>query len=99
MIKSEEKSFSYEEAFQRLETILSTLNEGQASLDQSLHLFEEANGLIETCSKLLNTAEKRIEKLVKGRDQKLQLDEQEKPLTESFQTSMSSLNPETGELM
>ncbi len=99
MTKLNDQPFSYEEAFQRLEKILTTLNEGSVPLDQSLHLFEEANGLIETCSKQLNTAEKRIESLIKGREGQLKVDSNGNPETENFQPAVqNSLNQHTGEL-
>lgn len=100
MKNSDPKPFSYEEAFQRLEQILTSLNEGNVSLDRSLKLFEEANQLIETCSKQLNTAEKRIEMLIKNRDQKLQIDADGHPKTQEFSPPHSAnLNTETGELV
>lgn len=95
----EAPNFSYEEAFQKLEKILTNLNEGDVSLDRSLELFEEANGLIETCSKQLSAAEKRIEKLVKGRNQEVQVDEKGEPQIESFEPpAQAHLNQTTGEL-
>jgi exodeoxyribonuclease VII small subunit len=62
-------SLSYEKAFERLEKILETMNSGKVPLEESLKLFEEAEHLIRTCSISLNTAEKTIEKLIKGRNQ------------------------------
>lgn len=74
---------SFEEAFERLETILKQLNEGKASLDDSLKLFEEANSLINNCAQKLTNAEQKIEKLMKNRSD-LVLDKNSKPIAEPF---------------
>jgi len=80
----EEKSF--EKAFDRLEEILKKLNDGKINLDDSLKLFEEADGLITTCSKKLNNAEQKIETLIKKRN-KILLDEEGNPKTEPFDSN------------
>ena len=36
------EEISFEKAFERLDVILQTMNEGKVSLDKSLKLFEEA---------------------------------------------------------
>jgi len=79
---TEEKSF--EKAFDRLEEILQQMNEGKVSLDSSLKLFEEADGLITQCNKKLTNAEQKIETLIKNRNSQLELDG-EKPKTKAFE--------------
>jgi exodeoxyribonuclease VII small subunit len=79
-----EKKQSFEKAFERLEDILKGLNEGQTTLDDSLKLFEEADVLINNCSSKLSNAEQKIEKLIKGRNSELVLDEKQNPLKEPF---------------
>lgn len=92
-------NFSYEEAFQRLEKILNNLNDGSVSLDQSLKLFEEANGLIDTCSKQLNSAEKKIQTLIKTRQGNIEINPDNEPLTQDFDPrGQNQLNSHTGEL-
>ncbi len=61
------KEVAFEEAFTRLEAILERMNSGKSSLDESLKLFEEADGLIAQCSKRLVDAEKRVETLIQQR--------------------------------
>lgn len=78
------KEVSFEKAFERLEEILETMNSGSASLDKSLELYEEADSLIGLCSKRLNAAEQKIEKLIKKRDGELSLSEEGNPQTEPF---------------
>lgn len=54
------KKQSYEEAISALETIVTKLESGKASLDESLKLFEEGTKLAAFCSKALDTAEQKI---------------------------------------
>ncbi len=79
------KEPDFEKSFQRLEEILETMNSGEAGLDQSLKLYEEANQLIISCGKRLNDAEQTIEKLIKDRDGELALSEDGTPSTEHFE--------------
>jgi exodeoxyribonuclease VII small subunit len=82
---------SYEMAFERLEKILNLLNENKESLEDSIKLFEEANGLINKCNKKLSAAEKKIETLIKSRDGSLTLDDDKMPLKQAFPSESDSL--------
>ena len=62
------KSMSFEEALARLETIVRTLESGDAPLDRSLAIFEEGISLVKTCNEKLESAEQRIKILTKGPD-------------------------------
>ncbi len=73
----------FEQAFERLEQILEKMNSGKTALEESLKLFEEAEGLIRSCNARLTTSEQRIEALVKQRSQVV-LDAAQKPRTELF---------------
>jgi exodeoxyribonuclease VII small subunit len=75
---------SFETAFARLEEILERMNSGSISLDESLKLYEEADRLIITCNKRLNDAERRIEILIKNRNNELTLGNDQKPITQDF---------------
>ena len=77
---------TFEQAFARLEQILEKMNSGKATLEESLQLFEEAEGLIRSCTARLTTSEQRIEALLKQRGQ-LALDAAGSPKTESFAAS------------
>lgn len=63
-----EQDLPFEKAFARLEEILEKLNSSSVSLDESLKLYEEADKLISTCTTRLNSAEQKIEALIKNRD-------------------------------
>lgn len=75
---------TFEKAFHRLEEILEKLNSGAVSLDESLRLYEEANGLIIHCSQNLNQAEQRITMLMKNRQGELQLGADQRPQVQDF---------------
>ncbi len=78
------EQLSFETAFARLEEILEKMNSGSVSLDESLKLYEEADKLINTCSKRLNDAERKIETLIKNRNGELILDANQKPVIQDF---------------
>ncbi|MCX6994959.1 MAG: exodeoxyribonuclease VII small subunit [Chlamydiae bacterium] len=75
---------TYEIASNRLEKILEEMAKPQASLEQSLALYEEADKLISFCNKSLSGAESRIEMLIKNRSNDLVLDNKGDPITQDF---------------
>lgn len=86
-LKNSQSDKSFESAFARLEEILECMNSGSISLDESLKLYEEADGLVNTCSKRLNDAERKIEILIKNRGGDLALNMEQKPITQDFSLS------------
>ncbi len=58
----------FEDALNKLEKIVSQLEEGDISLEDSLKLFEEGIRLSRICNQKLDEAEKRVEILIKGDD-------------------------------
>ena len=61
----------FEKAIQRLEKIVDDLEKGELDIDKSREIFEEGIKMSRVCSKKLNEAEAKIEKLT--RDQKGEL--------------------------
>ena len=59
---------SFEENMQRLEQIVRSMERGDVPLEESLKLFREGTGLIESCGKLLDEAELQVKKIVAGPD-------------------------------
>lgn len=55
--------WTFEKAMTRLEQIVSMLESGRCTLDESLKLFEEGTKLTAYCTKSLKTAEQKILKL------------------------------------
>jgi len=61
----------FDDALNKLEKIVSRLEEGNISLEESLKLFEEGIRLSRFCNQKLDEAEKRVEILIKGKDGKV----------------------------
>ncbi len=54
------KEITYEEAVKRLEEIVTLLEKNEATLDESMKLFEEGTKLAAICNKKLNDAKQKI---------------------------------------
>jgi exodeoxyribonuclease VII small subunit len=72
----------FEDALERLERIVDSLEAGNLGLEESLKVFEEGVGLARRCARYLDEAEKRIELLTRDesgalRTEALLLDEDE----------------------
>ncbi len=57
----------FEKAMSRLEKIVEELESGDLDIDKSLEIFEEGIRMSRLCSKKLNEAEAKIEKLTKDK--------------------------------
>lgn len=78
-------TFSFEQAYKRLEEILQKLSSSEVALEESLKLYEEADKLITLCNQKLGAAEQKMQILLKNRNGDMQLNERGEPQTESFQ--------------
>jgi exodeoxyribonuclease VII small subunit len=58
----------FEDALNKLEKIVSKLEDGEIPLEESLKLFEEGIRLSRLCNQKLEEAEKRVEILMKGKN-------------------------------
>jgi exodeoxyribonuclease VII small subunit len=65
---------TFEEALKRLEEIVSKLENGDISLEESINIFKEGVELTKFCKQKLNTAETQLKKLVKDENGNFQLD-------------------------
>jgi exodeoxyribonuclease VII small subunit len=68
MPKKEETAIgemSYEKAFAELEKVVSSLENDQLTLDVSMKLFARGQILVDHCSRLLDTAELKVQTLTK----------------------------------
>ena len=63
-----EKNMTFEEAMQRLEQIVRTLERGDAKLNDSLRLFQEGTELIRLCNTQLSNAELEVRKVMVSAD-------------------------------
>ena len=73
MAKKDLEKKKFEEAVEELEKVVERLESGELSLEESLAAFEEGVGLVKFCNQKLNEVEKKIERLVKDKEGKLQL--------------------------
>jgi exodeoxyribonuclease VII small subunit len=55
---------SFEDALEKLEGHVRTLEQGELTLDESLHIFEDGMKLAKFCEKKLDEAEQKIEIMV-----------------------------------
>lgn len=78
----------FEDALKKLEKIVSELEDGDLSLDESLARYEEGISLSKMCAKKLEAAKKKVELLLKNEDGSFEL----KPFDES---SAGDEKPET----
>jgi exodeoxyribonuclease VII small subunit len=74
----------FEEAIERLENIVESLENGDLSLDESLKIFEEGMSLVSFCSKKLEEAEQKVTMLIKDqsgayKQQPFEVEEKEDP--------------------
>jgi exodeoxyribonuclease VII small subunit len=60
-----EKKISFEKALEKLENIVTDIEEGNVSLDESIKKYTEGMKLIDTCRSILDGAEKKIQLLSK----------------------------------
>lgn len=58
------KELTFENALERLEEIVSALENGEAPLDTALSLFEEGVKLVKLCNEKLEGAEQAVKQLV-----------------------------------
>ncbi|MEM0964532.1 MAG: exodeoxyribonuclease VII small subunit [Verrucomicrobiota bacterium] len=72
MSKKNEEEISYEEAFGKLQEIVSRLEEDEPDLDHLVRDYEEGMALLKTCHERLNEAALRIEKVAD--DEKMSLE-------------------------
>jgi exodeoxyribonuclease VII small subunit len=65
---SNDSEMNFEDALKALETIVRTLESGEAPLDESIALYERGNTLRALCQKRLDAAKARIEAITIGGD-------------------------------
>ena len=66
------KKEKFEEALQKLEAIVTQMEEGDLPLEETLKAFEEGVRLARFCASKLDEAERKVEKLMRDQAGKLQ---------------------------
>ena len=59
---------NFEDSLKRLEDIVKQMEQGNVPLAESLRLFEEGTCLVSQCNHLLDDAELKVVRLMKGSD-------------------------------
>ena len=60
------KKLSFEQALERIEEIVSEIEDGSVPLEESIEKYAEGTKLIDYCRTVLGKAEKKIQLLTKG---------------------------------
>lgn len=77
MATKKEKSpqkFDFEKALEQLEKIVSDLESGELTLDESIRAFEKGVELSRLCQKRLEVAEERVKKLIEKAEGEIDLE-------------------------
>ena len=59
---------TFEQSMQRLEQIVRAMERGDVPLEESLKLFQEGTGLVQTCGELLDKAELQVKMIAVAPD-------------------------------
>lgn len=79
----QEKKPKFEEALARLERIVTEIEEGKVSLEESIDKYAEGIKLVKHCRGILDAAEQKIQLLTRGKGETLRPDgELEEPATD-----------------
>jgi exodeoxyribonuclease VII small subunit len=68
------EKLSFEQALEKLEQIVSQIEEGQVSLEQSIERYAEGIQLIKKCRAILERAEQKIQILAKAEGASLEIE-------------------------
>jgi len=71
----DEPEVGFEQALGRLEGLVDRLETGELPLEETIQTFEEGQKLLRLCSRLLDTAEQRVQEILREADGSLSLRE------------------------
>lgn len=63
-----EQEMTFEEAMKKLNLLVRQMEQGEASLEQSLVLFQEGTELVRFCSQKLSDAKLKVQQVMAGSD-------------------------------
>ena len=77
MTKKKETGFNFEQALEDLEELVTSMEEGELSLEESLQAFEKGIKLTRECQAALKNAEQKVQVLINenGDTKELEFDE------------------------
>ena len=87
---AKEKTPTFEEALERLETLVEAMERGQLALEDLLARYEEGTRLVAFCTEKLAAAEKRIEMVTHAADGKPEIAEFDPVAAKPAKTSSKS---------
>ena len=67
-VKNDVSKLTFEQAIKELTAIVGKIEQGEIALGDSLQQYEKGMALIKQCRKILQDAEKRIEKIASEQD-------------------------------
>lgn len=73
MTNQNPKTMKFEESLAKLESIVSQIEEGKVSLEESIEKYAQGIVLIKQCRAILDSAEKKIQLLGRGEGESLQV--------------------------
>jgi len=79
MTKKKQAKFDFEEALEELEELVTSMEDGELSLEESLQAFEKGIKLTRECQTALKNAEQKVQVLLNenGDTEEIELDEVE----------------------
>ena len=66
------QKLTFEQALEKLEQIVTEIEEGKVPLEESIEKYAEGTRLIQQCRSILEEAEKKIQVLAKGQGESLE---------------------------
>ena len=63
---SQEKQLSLEEAFEKIEQVVETLEKPETSLEESFAAYKEGISLVQLCNGMIDQVEKEVKVLAQG---------------------------------
>jgi len=97
--KKEEREPSFEEAMERIETIVEAMESDSLTLERMLENYEEGSRLLHQCQERIDSAQNRIELIASAREngaatlKEFQTEEQSEPVARSAGRAKSSIPP------
>lgn len=79
MTKKKDSVFNFEESLAKLESLVSSMEDGELSLEESLQAFEKGIILTRECQSALQKAEQKVQILIKENGDPEQIDMDSEP--------------------
>jgi len=91
------EKMKFEEAMEELEQIVEQMEEGGLTLDESIEKFERGMRLSQVCSRQLQKAELKVEKLARASSGELEVSQYDEEQTAESNEQQDERSEQTGE--